>query len=378
MRPLSRVTLLSAAVGIAAAFSAPLLLAQEVVKIGFASPLTGGQANYGKDNQNGAQMAIDELNAQKLKIGGKDVKFELMAEDDQADPKMGPLVAQKFVDAKVNGVVAHFNSGVTIPASSVYSNAGIPQLSVSTNVKYTQQGYKTAFRLMADDGKQGKALGEYAVKTLKLKRLAVIDDATAYGQGLADEFAKAVKASGGQVTKHEHTNDKAVDFAAVLTSIKATNPEAIFFGGYDQQAGPMAKQMKQVGMNNVTLMGGETMNSAKFIELAGPAAEGAIASTPGADLASRPGGKAFAEKYKARFGQGIGLYAPYFYDGVMVIAAAMKAANSPDPAKYLPALAKIHYKGVTADIAFDSHGDLTHGLLTIFVVKNGKWELVKT
>jgi len=323
-------------------------------------------------------MAIDELNAQKLKIGGKDVKFELMAEDDQADPKMGPVVAQKFVDAKVNGVVGHFNSGVTIPASSVYSSAGVPQLSVSTNVKYTQQGYKTAFRLMADDGKQGKALGEYAVKTLKLKRLAVVDDATAYGQGLADEFAKAVKAAGGTVTKHEHTNDKAVDFAAVLTSIKATNPEAIFFGGYDQQAGPMAKQMKQLGMDKVKLMGGETMNSAKFVELAGPSAEGAIASTPGADLLSRPGGKAFADKYKGRFGTDIGLYAPYFYDGVMVIAAAMKAANSTDPAKYLPALAKINYKGVTADIAFDPHGDLTHGLLTIFVVKNGKWEAVKT
>ena len=378
MNAFSRATLFAAAIGLVAAVSAPAILAQEVVKIGFASPLTGGQANYGKDNQNGAQMAIDELNAQGVTIGGKPVKFELMAEDDQADPKMGPLVAQKFVDAKVNGVVAHFNSGVTIPASSVYSNAGIPQLSVSTNVKYTQQGYKTAFRLMADDGKQGKALGEYAVKTMKLKRLAVIDDATAYGQGLADEFAKAVKASGGQVLKHEHTNDKAVDFAAVLTSIKATNPEAIFFGGYDQQAGPMAKQMKQLGMNNVKLMGGETMNSAKFIELAGPAAEGAIASTPGAALDSRPGGKAFADKYKARFAHDVGLYAPYFYDGVMVIAAAMKAANSTDPAKYLPSLAKINYKGVTADIAFDAHGELTHGLLTIFQVKNGKWEVVKT
>ena len=378
MNAFSRITLFAAAIGVAAAVCAPPLLAQEVVKIGFGSPLTGGQANYGKDNQNGAQMAIDELNAQAIKIGGKTIKFELMAEDDQADPKMGPLVAQKFVDAKVNGVVAHFNSGVTIPASSVYANAGIPQLSVSTNVKYTQQGYKTAFRLMADDGKQGKALGEYAVKTLKLKRLAVIDDATAYGQGLADEFAKAVKASGGQVLRHEHTNDKAVDFAAVLTSIKGTNPEAIFFGGYDQQAAPLAKQMKQLGMDKVKLMGGETMNSAKFIELAGPAAEGAIASTPGAALEARPGGKAFAAKYKARFGQDIGLYGPYFYDGVMTIAAAMKAANSTDPTKYLPALAKINYKGITADIAFDAHGDLTHGLLTIFQVKNGKWEVVKT
>jgi len=349
--------------------------AQEVVKIGFASPLTGGQANYGKDNQQGAQMAIDDLNAQNPKIGGKTVKFQLMAEDDQADPKMGPTIAQKLVDAKVAGVVGHFNSGVTIPASKVYNDAGIPELSVSTNVKYTDQGYKTAFRLMADDGKQGKALGEYAVKKLGFKRLAVIDDSTAYGQGLADEFEKAVKASGGQIVKREHTNDKAVDFAAVLTSIKAANPEAIFFGGYDQQAGPMARQMKTLGMN-AKLMGGETMNSAKFIELAGPAAEGAIASTPGAALDSRPGGKAFADKYKATYKQDIGLYAPYFYDGVMLIAAAMKAADSTDPAKYLPALQKINYKGVTADIAFDPKGDLTQGLLTIFEVKDGKWVVI--
>ncbi len=320
-------------------------------------------------------MAIDELNAAKPRIGGKAVKFVLMAEDDQADPKMGPLIAQKLVDARVAAVVGHFNSGVTIPASKVYSDAGIPQLSVSTNVKYTQQGFKTAFRLMADDGKQGKALGEYAVKVLKLKRLAVVDDATAYGQGLADEFEKAVKASGGQVVKREHTNDKAVEFAPLLTSIKAQNPDAIFFGGYDQQAAPMVRQMKAQGMN-MKLMGGETMNSTKFIELAGPAAEGNIASTPGAALDSRPGGAAFAAKYKARYGQDIGLYAPYFYDGVMVAAAAMKAADSTDPAKYLPALAKIRHKGVTADIEFDASGDLTHGLLTIFEVKNGKWVVV--
>lgn len=349
--------------------------AQEVVKIGFASPLTGGQANYGKDNQNGAQLAIDDLNAQGVTIGGKPVKFQLLAEDDQAEPKQGPLVAQKLVDAKVAGVVGHFNSGVTIPASRVYNDAGIPELSVSTNVKYTHQGFKTAFRLMADDDKQGTALGEYAVKKLKLRRLAVIDDATAYGQGLADAFEAAVKAAGGQVVKHEHTNDKAVDFNTLLTSIKGTQPDAVFFGGYDAQAGPMAKQMKQLGMN-IPLMGGETMNSAKFIELAGPAAEGSIASTPGAALESRPGGKAFATKYKARYNSDVGLYSPYFYDGVMVIAAAMKQANSTDPAKYLPVLAKIKHPAVTADIEFDKNGDLTQGLLTIFQVKNGKWEVV--
>lgn len=371
----SRIGALTTALSIALAIAAGIAQSQEVVKIGFASPLTGPQANYGKDNQNGAQMAIDELNAQGLTIGGKKVTFQLASEDDQADPKQGPLIAQKLADAKVAGVVGHFNSGVTIPASRVYNEAGIPELSVSTNVKYTHQGFKTAFRLMADDDKQGTALGEYAVKKLGLKRLAVVDDATAYGQGLADSFAAAVKASGGQVVKHEHTNDKAVDFNALLTSIKAAKPDAIFFGGYDAQAGPMAKQMKLLGMN-IPLMGGETVNSGKYIELAGPAAEGSIASTPGAALESRPGGKAFAAKYKSRFNSDVGLYTPYFYDGVMVIAAAMKAANSTDPAKYLPALAKIKYPGVTADIEFDKNGDLTKGLLTIFEVKNGKWEVV--
>jgi len=358
------------------ALAAGSVQSQEVVKIGFASPLTGPQANYGKDNQNGAQMAIDELNAQNLTIGGKPVKFQLLAEDDQAEPKQGPLIAQKLVDAKVAGVVGHFNSGVTIPASRVYNEAGIPELSVSTNVKYTHQGFKTAFRLMADDNKQGTMLGEFAVQALRLQRFAVIDDATAYGQGLADAFEASVRASGGQVVRHEHTNDKAVDFNALLTTIKAAKPDAIFFGGYDAQAGPMARQMKLLGLN-IPLMGGETMNSAKFIELAGPAAEGSIASTPGAALASRPYGTAFVAKYKAKYKQDVGLYTPYFYDGVMAIAAAMKAADSTDPAKYLPALAKIKYEGVTADIAFDQNGDLTKGLLTIFVVKDGKWEVVK-
>ena len=365
-----------ATLGLAFALWTSAAASQDIVKIGFASPLSGSQASYGKDNQNGAQLAIDELNAQGVTIGGKPVSFQLQAEDDQAETKQGPLIAQKLVDAKVAGVVGHFNSGVTIPASRVYNEAGTPQLSVSTNVKYTRQGFKTAFRLMADDDKQGSALGEYAVKKLKLSRFAVIDDATAYGQGLADSFEAAVKAAGGQVVKREHTNDKAVDFNTLLTSIKAVKPDAIFFGGYDAQAGPMAKQMKLQSIN-IPLMGGETMNSAKFIELAGPAAEGSIASTPGAALESRPGGRAFAAKYKARYNQDAGLYTPYFYDGVMVIAAAMKAANSTDPAKYLPALARIKHPGVTADIEFDKNGDLTKGLLTIFQVKNGKWEVVR-
>ncbi len=348
--------------------------APEVVRIGFASPLTGAQAHYGKDNQNGARMAIDDLNARGMKIGGKPVRFELLVEDDQADPKVGTVVAQKLIDAGIHAMVGHFNSGVTLPASKLYFDAGIPQVSVSTNVKYTRQKFKTAFRIMADDDKQGAALGRYATQNLRFKRFAVIDDRTAYGQGLADAFTNTVRAAKAQVVKREFTNDKAVDFRNILTSIRKAQPDAIFFGGYDGQAGPMARQMKELGID-VPLLGGETMNTAKFIQLAGPAAEGHIASTPGAALESRPAGKAFAQRYRERHKQEIGLYAPYFYDAVMVVAAAMERANTTAPAKLLPALRNVRHAGITADIAFDNNGDLQQGLLSVFRVTNGKWVL---
>ncbi|MCC6531796.1 MAG: branched-chain amino acid ABC transporter substrate-binding protein [Burkholderiales bacterium] len=344
----------------------------EVVKIGFASPLTGAQAHYGKDNQNGARMAIDELNARGMRLGGKPVRFELVVEDDQADPKVGTVVAQKLIDAGIKAMVGHFNSGVTIPASKLYADAGIAQLSVSTNVMYTRQKLKTAFRMMADDDKQGAALGRYATQTLKLKRFAVIDDRTAYGQGLADAFTNTIRAAKAQVVKREFTSDKAVDFRHILTSIRNERPEAIFFGGYDAQAGPMARQMKELGLD-IPLLGGETMNTAKFIQLAGPAAEGHIASTPGAALETRPNGKAFAQRYRDRYRQDIGLYAAYFYDAVMVLAAAMESAGTTASAKLLPALRNIRHTGITAEIAFDNTGELQQGLLSVFKVQGGKW-----
>jgi branched-chain amino acid transport system substrate-binding protein len=347
---------------------------QTVVKIGFASPLSGPQAHYGRDNRNGAQMAVDELNARKPVIGGKPVRFELVVEDDQADPKTGTVVAQRLVDAGIRGMVGHFNSGVTIPASRIYHDAGVAQLSVSTNPKYTRQGYATAFRVMADDDRQGGALAEYAVRQLGLRSLAVVDDRTAYGQGLADAFAGAANKAGAQVRLREYVSDKDFDFRAVLTRIKSAKPQAIFFAGYDAQAGPLARQMKELGMDAL-LLGGEAMNTAKFLELAGPAAEGHVASTPGAALSKRPNGAAFADRYRSRYKQEIGLYAPYFYDSVMLLAAAMQKAYSAEPAKYLPELRGIKHAGITADVQFDATGDLQHGQLSIFRVRNGKWVL---
>lgn len=349
-----------------------------VIKIGASAPLTGPQAHIGKDNENGTRMAIEDANAKGLTLAGQKVRFELLSEDDQTDPKTATIVAQKLADAKVNGIIGHLNSGTTIPASRIYSDNGIPQISPSaTAVAYTAQGLKTAFRVMANDGQQGKVLGEFAAKDLGAKNIAVIDDRTAYGQGLADEFVKSAQASGAQIVVREYTNDKAVDFTAVLTSIKGKKPDLVFFGGMDPQGAPMLKQLKSLALN-VKFMMGDGGYTPKLIDNAGAAAEGAYASLPGVPLDQMPGGKDFSQRYEAKFKQPIQLYAPYCYDAVNVMIAAMQKAGSAEPAKYLPELAKIEHDGVTAKIAFDEKGDLKGGAITLYQVQQGKWQPLRT
>jgi len=362
----------------AAPAAAPAAKPEITVKIGHASPLTGPQAHIGKDNEYGATLAIEELNVKGLEIGGAKVKFELISDDDQADPKQGTTVAQKFVDAKVNGVIGHLNSGTTIPASKIYFDAGIPQISGSaTNPTYTKQGFATAFRVMANDEQQGKALAQFAAKTLAAKSVAIIDDRTAYGQGLADEFKKAAEAAGLKVVASEYTNDKATDFKAILTKIKSKKPDLIFYGGMDPQGGPMAKQMKELGLKAKFLTGdgGCTPN---FITLAGAAAEGQYCSLPGVPLDKMPGGTVFKDKFVGKFKTEIQLYAPYVYDATMVLVDAMKRANSVEPAKYLPEIGKTSFQGVTAKIGFDEFGDLKDGAISFYEYKGGKIEYVET
>ena len=349
-----------------------------VVKIGHVAPTSGGQADLGKDNENGARMAIEELNSKGTMIGGKKAKFELLAEDDGADPKQGTAAAQKLVDSKVNGVIGHLNSGTSIPASKIYSDAGIPQISPSaTNPKFTRQGYKTTFRVVADDVHLGGTLGRYAVKQMSGKSIAVIDDRSAYGQGVADEFEKGVKASGGKTVDRQFTNDKATDFTAILTAIKAKNPDIVFYGGMDSQAGPMLRQMKQLGIN-AKLMGGDGICSARLPELAaGTAADGQIvcAEAGGVEGAGKKSLDDFKVAYKKKYKTDVQIYAPYVYDAVMVMAEAMKKAGSSEPSKYLPVLAKtVDYKGVTGNISFDDKGDVKNGALTLFTYKGGKRE----
>jgi branched-chain amino acid transport system substrate-binding protein len=349
----------------------------DIVRIGSVAPLTGPQTHIGKDNENGARLAVDEINAKGLELGGRKVKLELLGEDDQAEPKTATIVAQKLVDAGVVAVIGHLNSGTTIPASKIYHDAGIPQISPSaTAVAYTAQGYKTAYRVMANDAQQGKALGQFAVGKMGAKKIAIIDDRTAYGQGLADEFEKAATEAGGAVVAREFTNDKATDFTAILTSIKGKAPDLVFFGGMDPQGGPMAQQMKRLGLS-ARLLGGDGLQNVNFLKLAGADAEGVVASSPGLPIDSMPGGPDFRKRFESKYGV-IQVYAPYSYDAVYALVDAMKRANSAEPAKVLAELPKVEIQGVTGPVKFDAKGDTMGGAVTVYEAKGGTWQVLET
>ncbi len=360
-------------IGMLAALPA-LAMAQEtqVVKIGFSSPLTGPQASAGNDNKGGLEMAIDKLNAQGLVIGGKKIKFEAVMEDDQGDPKSGVGVAQKLSDMHVKAIVGPYNSGVTIPASRVYNDAGIVMGTVASNPKITQQGFANVFRVAASDSQLGGKMALYAAKELKLKTVAVIDDRTAYGQGLAEEFSKVAKANGIKIVSNDYTNDKATDFTAILTSIKSKKPDAIFYGGYSPQGGPMTRQMKQLGLSNMLLLGGDGICAPEMGRLGGDAITDQVYCTQGGAMLDKLSeGKVFSAEYQKRFNRPAETYAASFYDGMMVIAAAMKAANSVEPKVYISALSKIQYKGVAGEYSFDAKHDLKESPVTVFRFKGG-------
>jgi branched-chain amino acid transport system substrate-binding protein len=346
-----------------------------VVKIGHVGPVSGSQAHYGKDNENGARMAVEDLNAKGVTIGGKKVKFELVAEDDGADPKQGTAAAQKLCDAKVNAVVGHLNSGTTIPASKIYNDCGIPHITPSaTNPKLTQNGYKTTFRMLANDNALGAGLALLAADGLKLKKVAIIDDRTAYGQGVAEVFKKTAMQKGIQVVDEQYTTDKATDFMAILTAIKAKAPDGIFYGGMDPQAGPMLRQMEQLGMSGVKFFGGDGLCTDKIVELSGGAKTlgNVVCAEGGASLAKMPGGNAWKARYDAKYPKEFQVYSPYTYDATMVFANAMVKAGSADPKVYMPFLAKEEYQGVTAKIAFEPDGELKNPSMTLYQYKDGK------
>jgi branched-chain amino acid transport system substrate-binding protein len=342
----------------------------EIIKIGHVGPLTGGIAHLGKDNENGARLAVEEANAKGIEIGGKKVKLELLAEDDQGDPKVGTTVAQKLVDAKIVGVVGHLNSGVSIPASALYEQAGIPMISgSSTNPKLTEQGFKVTFRVVGRDDQQGPAVANYLLAEVKPKTAAVLDDATAYGEGLANEVESTLKAAGVKVLPREKGTDKTADWKAVLTKLKGKKPDVVFYGGMDATGGPLLKQARELGIK-IPFSFGDGACTDKMAELAGAAADGLLCSQAGVPVEATS--KKFRDGYKAKFNIDPILYAPFTFDGVNIIIEAMKKAGSSEPAKYLPELFKLSHEGASGKIEFDAKGDRKDAEITIFTMTGGK------
>ena len=367
---------LNVIVGAVVAMCAVAASAQEtVVKIGHVAPMSGGQAHYGKDNENGARMAVEDLNAKGVVVGGKKIKLELVAEDDAADPKQGAAVATKLCDAKVNVVVGHLNSGTTIPASKVYNDCGLPIITgAATNPKLTQQGFKNVYRIIANDNALGAGLALHAANNLGVKKVAIVDDRTAYGQGVAEVFKKTAQARGVQIVDEQYTNDKATDFTAILTAIKAKQPDAIFYGGMDTQGGPMLRQMEQLGLTNVKMFGGDGICTAELVKNAGGAKtiENVVCAEGGASLAKMPSGNAWKARYDAKYPGQFQVYSPYTYDAVGVLVDAMVRAGSTDPKVYGPFLFKTDYQGVTTKVGFETDGELKNPAMTLYVYKDGK------
>ncbi|MDM0005850.1 branched-chain amino acid ABC transporter substrate-binding protein [Variovorax sp. J22G73] len=345
------------------------------VTIGSASPLSGAQSHLGRDTANGVRLAVDELNARGVLIGGKKARFVVAAEDDGADPRQGTAVAQKFCDDKVNGVVGHMNSGTAIPAAKIYSDCDLPNLTPSaTNPKLTQSGYKTSFRMMANDNELGAGLAALAADKLRFTRVAVIDDRTAYGQGVAEVFRKTALAKGIQIVAQEYTTDKATDFSAILTTIRGKAPDAIFYGGTDSQAGPMVRQLAQLGMDKVRLFGGDGICTSKLAELSGGARTLAnvVCAESGTAAELSPKVIEWKKRYEAKYPGEFQIYSPYAYDATMVLAAAMVKAGSADPAVYARELFNTSLDGITARIAFDATGELKNPAMTLYRFEAGK------
>lgn len=343
-----------------------------VARIGVAGPSTGQLASLGKDVRNSGALAIEALNAQNIVVDGKRVRFVLVAADDAADPRTGTIVAQQFVDDHVVAVVGHINSGVAIPASRIYSQAGIPFISSgASNPTLTAQHFNNTFRVVADDNAQARGMVQLLSGRLKAKRIGLVDDRTAYGQGLGDQVAKDANASGIDVTR-EFTNDKAVDFRAILTTLKASHPDAIVLASTDAVASPFVKQMKALGMDNVRFVGGDGICTENWVRVAASAAEGEYCTQTGTPFDQLPGAKEFAQNYQAHFHQPPEYFGPYTYDAVMVVGEAIRKAKSLDPQKLIEALHAIDYTGVTGKIEFDGKGDQKYAAVSIYQVKAQK------
>ncbi|MBB6563186.1 ABC-type branched-subunit amino acid transport system substrate-binding protein [Acidovorax soli] len=343
--------------------------AQERIRIGFMSPVTGPQAANGGDNRDGARLAIKELNARGVKLAGKPVVFELDINDDVADPKQGVQVAQTLADKKVKFLLGPYNSGVAMPASRVLAEANVVTLTVASNPKITEQGHANLFRIGASDNQLGTKMATYAAQDLKVKTVAVIDDRTAYGQGVAREFSEQAKRLGLKIVASEFTTDKATDFSSILTNIRGAKPDAVFYGGYSPQGGPLLKQMRALGIA-APLLGGDGICSSETATLSQIAGDLNTFCTQGGSMLDKSDkGQKFAERYRAEYKRDPLTYAAAFYDGMHLLANAIESTQSTDAKKIIDFIAAGKYAGVTGEFAYDAKHDLKSSAVTVYTFK---------
>jgi branched-chain amino acid transport system substrate-binding protein len=359
MKSVMRIAAVTLAIGTLGACSR-----QVDVKIGVVAPMSGTLAQYGKDIANGARVAVEELNKEHFVIDGKRAHFELVVEDDKATADTGKEAAQRLVDAGVSAVFGHFNSGVSIAAAPLYAAAGIPQLSVSTNPKYTRMGLKTTFRIAADDVEQGATIGRLVSDKLHGKAVFMVDDKTPFGVGLAEEVAKVFKTK-NLTPKHESVDAKA-DFAALAQKIKDGNTDIVFFGGDEAVGLPLLKAMR-AALVTAKFVAADAMCDPSTVKNAGGLADNnyycTMAGVPPSWLSA---GIGFTEMYKAKYGTP-GAYSTLAYDGIHVLAQAMQEANSKNPADYLPVMKTTAFDGkIQGTVEFDSKGDIKDGTVVIY------------
>ncbi|MBM3327371.1 MAG: branched-chain amino acid ABC transporter substrate-binding protein [Calditrichaeota bacterium] len=338
------------------------------VKIASIAPMTGESAKMGEDISHAVQLAVDEWNAKGGVLGKR---IELLVEDDRADPKDAVSVASKVVAQGVVGVVGHYNSSCTIPASNIYHEGDVVMITpASTNPMVTDRAYFTVFRTCGRDDQQGYVEAEFAANYLKASRIAVLHDKTTYGQGLADEFKKNILGR-GEVVFYEGIARGDKDFTAVLTRVKSYNPDLLMFGGLYGEGGLIAKQMRDLGLT-CPLLSGDGVFDPEFIRIAGAAAESAFLSyAPSAE--NIPTAQHFLKAYRARWPE-VGPYSLFAYDAANIILKAIELSGATNGKKIAEAIHTNAFDAAIGKIAFDGKGDPVVAPYVMWVVKNGKLE----
>lgn len=343
-----------------------------VIKIGCAAPLTGDQTQIGVDFCRGLELAVAEANAQGEVIPGFTLAVLLL--DDQHNPAQAVNVAKKFVsDPDVAAVMGHFNSSCTKPASAIYHEARITQLTAgSTNPDLSKQGFDTFFRVCATDDVQGPRGAQFAVEKLGLKTVYIIDDKTTYGKGLADEFKKEALKLGMTVLGHESITQGDKDFSPLLTRIKPSTPQLIYFGGVYPEGALLLRQARGLGLT-APFLGGDGLASPILIDLASaPIAEGTYATMVGGDVEKIPAAKDFIAAFHARYGE-VGQWAAYSYDAGNILIAAIRKAGTKNREAILKAMREIpSFEGITGEVKFNAIGDNENQFIGVFQVQNGK------